>query len=95
MTPMTEAQANAVWDVLVTHAGASDEPHQREAFVYHLTNGCTEWRFMGLLGFGGKLYVEPRRLRVGCYPADLGGREEQVIAATNAALAELKAGVEP
>lgn len=50
---MTEEVANAVFDILVTYAGANESI--REDFVYHQsTSVCDEYRFQGALGFGGK-----------------------------------------
>lgn len=81
---MTPEQAHAIYDILVFRVGA--HPADRDAFVFHLTDGREEWRFQGSLGFGGKLYVEPRRWRVGCYREDLTPERERVIGVTNAAL---------
>lgn len=86
---MTEGQASAVYDVLVEHAGT--HPDGREEFVFHLTRGCTEYRFMGSLGFGGKLYVERRGWRIGCYREDLTPERAEAIRVTNEALDELRA----
>lgn len=86
---MTEDQANAVYDVLVEHADA--HPDGREEFVFHLSGGCTEFRFMGSLGFGGKLYVERRGWRVSCYPEDMTPTRAEAIRVTNAALEALRA----
>ena len=66
---MTPEEASTVYDILVRHAGAPED--DRDAFVYHLTDGCTEWRFQGALGFGGKFYVERCGWRVGAYPEDI------------------------
>lgn len=85
---MTDDQANAVYDVLVAHAGARED--DRFQFVFHVTRGCEEYRFQGALGFGGKLYVEPRRWRVGCYREDITAARQAVVDVTNAALAELR-----
>lgn len=52
-------QANAVWDILVEHAGASDNPDvgERESFVHlQTTRHLTEYRFIGNLGSGGKFW---------------------------------------
>ncbi len=67
---MNREQANAVYDLLVRELDAME--HMRENFIYVMTEGdCREYRFMGCLGFGGKLYVEARgKLRVGCYRED-------------------------
>lgn len=86
---MDEAQANAVFDVLVTHAGASELT--RDEFVYHQTHGrCDEFRFIGALGFGGKFWQ--RDWRVSAYPEDVkrDPSKQQVVNETNAALAELR-----
>ena len=86
---ITAAQANAIYDVLAQHADARED--RRDEFIFHLTRGCEEFRFMGSLGFGGKLYVEPGGWRVGAYPEDIKAYpdRQQVIDATNAALAGL------
>lgn len=81
---MTPEEATAVYDLLVRHAGA--DPDELDAFVSHLTDGCTEWRFRGSLGFGGKLYVEPDRWRVDCYCEDLTPERAETIRYVNAAL---------
>jgi hypothetical protein len=81
---VTEEQAYAVYDVLVEHAGAREDI--REQFVFHLARDCEEFRFQGLLGFGGKLYVEPRGWRVGAYPEDMTPARAETIRVANAAL---------
>ncbi len=99
MTPLSEAEASAIWQVLVDHAGADDGPFDGEAFV-HLQSAsvCVEYRFAGSLGFGGKF----RRNRVwiggtcteswtvDCYRENETPERLAVIAETNAALAELR-----
>lgn len=60
---------NDVYDILVKTGGASE--YDRAAFVYdHLDKQypCTEWRFCGHLGFGGKYRSE--RNTVDCYRED-------------------------
>jgi len=52
---ISKDKANKVYDLLVSIGGASED--ERGSFVYHHCEykyGCTEWRFMGKLGFGGK-----------------------------------------
>jgi len=80
--PLTTEQASAVFDLLVRHAGASES--LRDEFLYHLTNGCWEFRFQGWLGSGGKLYVEPSRWRMSCYPEDETPDRLRMIETTNA-----------
>ena len=66
---LDEATANAVWDVLAAECGAGEL--WRQDFVLRAAGaGLTEYRFMGSLGFGGKLYAERGGFRVGCYPED-------------------------
>ena len=61
----------AVYDVLVS-CGASTEPVDRLYFMQWALDGCPggEWRFMGSLGWGGKLYVNDFNMYVSCYPED-------------------------
>lgn len=47
-----------------------------------------EWRFMGLLGFGGKVNMSDRSLYVSCYPEDRNGLEADIVR-VNAELAKL------
>lgn len=87
MKPLTEAEAAAVWDVLVEHADAS--PAMRDEFVLMHVNGrCDEFRFIGALGFGGKFWRH--NWRVTCYREDETAARLAIIAATNAALGELR-----
>ena len=54
---MSAESANDVYDVLVERAGASEDQYARHDFVYHQTQRwCDEFRFGGLLGFGGKFW---------------------------------------
>jgi hypothetical protein len=52
---LTPEQANAVFDILVEHAGARET--MRPYFVSSQTSEfCSEFRFGGLLGGGGKFW---------------------------------------
>jgi len=85
-TRLTAAQANAVYDLLVQHAGASEEG--RESFVSAETSQhCTEYRFGGSLGFGGKFWRNAGAWYVTAYPETIEARPEirQAIDATNRA----------
>jgi hypothetical protein len=98
---MTVEQANAVYDVLAEHAGASDAfvgesadapVPPRAEFVFHQTREhVTEYRFMGSLGFGGKFWRNADAWYVTAYSEDVKGRPEraQAVNDTNAALAAL------
>lgn len=56
VTP-TQDQARAIWNLLVGDLGASMDPLARDAFIHHMTTGCTEYRFGGLTGFFTKFYA--------------------------------------
>lgn len=87
--PLTADQANAVYDLLVAHAGANDD--DRIGFFFTQTDGyCAEYRFQGLLGFGGKFWNSNNRWYVSCYREDLTPVRQAAIDATNAALARLR-----
>jgi len=85
---MTETEASAVYDILVSVAGAPEG--LRMDFVHHHTRTpiCEEYRFQGMLGFGGKFYSCD--MRVSCYREDDTPQRIAVIQATNEALAALK-----
>jgi len=94
-TPMTTAQANAVYDLLVEHCDAPGSPDSwmRENFIHHQTAGSTdEYRFQGSLGFGGKFWNCNGQWYVSAYPEDVTAcpERQQMIDAVNAALTELK-----
>ena len=92
---LTAEQANAVWDVLVEHAGASEDG--REGFIFHAGSGnLTEYRFIGSLGFGGKFWLDRHdgSWRVTCYREDETAARLAAIGVTNAALAGLRASYE-
>ena len=71
---MTIEQANKIYNILVNLGGASED--MRDSFVYHHIDDktdknheiCTEWRFMGKLGYGGK--YRSRYNTVDCYKED-------------------------
>lgn len=99
MNPLTEAEATAVWDVLVEHAEASTDPLDRFDFVQNQTReAVSEWRLQGVLGFGGKfrrnrIRVDGERTEtwtVDCYREDETPARLAAIEATNAALAALR-----
>jgi len=54
MKKLTEDFANKVYDILVQFGAREAE---RFEFIYHhcvAKDGCMEWRFQGMFGFGGK-----------------------------------------
>ncbi len=82
---MNETFLNKVYNLLVAIGGAHE--YERESFVYHHLEGCTEWRFQGQLGFGGKYYSE--RNKVSCYSEDKTEHREYLIKKLNEELAKL------
>lgn len=86
---MTTDKANKVYDVLVALGGAREE--DRENFVYHHSEykyNCTEWRFGGKLGFGGKYRSDNNR--VDCYREDETPERREIIKKINSKLLEIK-----
>lgn len=90
------AQAEAAWAILVEEAGARDGEMQREVFVrYVLKDTGDEYRFQGILGFGGKFRNNGNNGNVpyvDCYPEDRTPRRDAAVAATNARLRALFGG---
>ena len=56
--PITDEQKNAIYDVLVRALGALGDDYHRENFMSHWP-ACKEFRFQGILGFGGKIHWRP------------------------------------
>jgi hypothetical protein len=86
---MTKEEASKVYDVLVRIGGASES--DRSGFVYHHVDskdGCSEWRFCGKLGFGGKYRSGSNR--VSCYQEDQTPSRVCLIETLNTELAEIK-----
>ena len=90
---MNNELANQIYDILIDECGAS--PELRKGFVQYLCDldgYRKEWRFMGLLGFGGKFYAERNGCgwRVDCYREDRTPERESVIGRANKLLNELE-----
>ncbi len=94
MQILAEADANRVYDILIRYAGARDCADLRAQFVHYagLPLDRKEFRFGGLLGFGGKVRMRPDRPYpfVDCYTTDLNEQREAAIEATNLALREIR-----
>src|SRR5688572_1078314 len=91
---LTRDQAERAADIVSEECGAryqgSDvwDRRDREAFVrYFVEPGFHEWRFIGALGFGGKLYLNCGRLRVSCYSEDRTPQRDAMIERANERLA--------
>lgn len=89
---MTAEQAHAVWDVLVADCGASPRDYERESFVAAATRDkypTTEYRFCGLLGFGGKFWNIDDKWYVSCYQEHADVETRRIMAKANLKLQEL------
>lgn len=89
--PLTEDQAKAVYQILVEECGASTTSTGPMSFIFEFTSDrpCTEWRFQGFLGFGGKFRYP--RMSVDCYREDETPDRLKAIAAANKRLTAFKA----
>ena len=82
---MTEELANFVYDILMAEVGATE--YWRENFVQVQLDEewgiCKEYRFQGVLGFGGKFRRSNGRWYVDCYPEDESPERLEFIKAAN------------
>jgi len=99
--PVSEETANKIWGVLVEHCGASDNPDAslgRRSFVPAAVEGrWTEFRFMGAIGGGGKVWNNSG-FYVNCYPEEQNEANLARMKAANEKLAKLYSetyGIEP
>lgn len=66
--PMLEQHANMVYDALVKYCGASNDNYNRQRFIEtQITMFCSEYRFIGNLGFGGKFWRSNNKWYVSQY----------------------------
>jgi hypothetical protein len=87
--PLTQVEANKIYDILIQHAGAAETKYHREQFVFsQMSEVQPEYRFMGALGFGGKFRRNSRddTWFVNCYPEDSDSFKRDAIEKTNEAL---------
>ncbi len=82
---------DAIFDVLVEECGSRGDRLDRDEFAYHFPE-CVEFRFIGALGFGGKVWSDRGRLYVTCYPEDETPKRRRMIDRANARLAALAPG---
>jgi hypothetical protein len=87
--PKTTRLADAVWYILMKHAGAQEG--LRDAFRFTWAGPTrVEFRFMGLFGFGGKIWRNGVTAPfVSYYPEDKTPEREAAREETNAALQRL------
>ena len=84
---MQKKKANSIYDLLVAIGGAVES--ERDSFVYHhcKEDECTEWRFQGKLGYGGKYRSQTNS--VDCYIEDYTPERKKIINELNEALSKI------
>ncbi len=85
---MSAEHYNKVYDLLVSIGGAPER--DRDGFILcHIDteHPCREYRFQGVLGFGGKYWKLDNR--VNCYPEDESPTRREIMDRLNAALEQL------
>jgi hypothetical protein len=88
----------AVYDLLVKHGGAVDDPNMKESFILAYTQRefpATEFRCVGKLGFGGKFWRNAGKFCITYYPEDHTKKQDAIEAKLNGLLAELAAKMKP
>jgi len=81
---MTDSQKAAIWDIL-TEYGATEI--NRESFMQHFP--CSEFRFQGVFGFGGKIRSQNKTISVTCYPEDATAERKEKLTQINQRLAAI------
>ena len=84
--------AEKIYYILVEHAGYYDSESNKGQFVYHQSvkpskynqfGGCTEYRFQGSLGMGGKFWNTNNKFYISSYTEDKGSKEAKIISNVN------------
>jgi len=84
-----EEYGGRIYDILCECCGALDG--NRRNFIFtHDWEGCREYRFQGVLGFGGKFRNEPDLWFVSCYSEDATPERQAIIDLANEKLAKLR-----
>lgn len=87
-----KTRLNKIYDILV-EIGAREEMREKFIICHIGKNYPHEWRFMGQLGFGGKLWRNyDNEFSVSCYSEDENVERKAIIKETNAKLIELLKG---
>lgn len=86
--PLSLDQAHGIYDVLVTDVRAPAGDRDSFALEFTKPEPTNEWRFGGMLGFGGKFRLE--RMAVGCYREDETPERQAAMDRANAKLAALQ-----
>ena len=86
--PIPATVADKIFDILIREAGAYES--ERVNFTFAQRDGCTEYRFCGYLGFGGKFWNYLDKWYVTCYKEDETPERLEIINRTNEALQKLE-----
>jgi hypothetical protein len=89
--PLTKEQAKTVYKILQEECGATPEKEFSFVMEFISESPCTEFRFGGSLGPGGKFRYP--KMRVDCYPEDATAQRLKSVERTNLRLAEFQAEV--
>lgn len=85
---MTREQSDAVYDILVAVCYAPDDDLARSSFAAMMAQGCCEYRFCGIFGFGGKFWIGD--FAVNYYREDATTKLDRIQDDANAKLAALR-----
>jgi hypothetical protein len=88
---MDRETLNKIWDILVEVCGADEGGRDQFLALQTSDNAAREFRFIGDLGFGGKVWFSGAGNveRVSCYPEDSNLAREAMIEKANEALREM------
>jgi hypothetical protein len=87
-----EDLATEIFNILVNHAGYFKCDSNKQQFLYCQNEipskwndhgGCTEYRFQGKLGFGGKFWNTNNKFYISSYPEDLNEDTKKIINIVN------------
>lgn len=82
--------ATSIFDILVKHGGANER--YRDNFIQVQSEGCREYRFCGIFGFGGKFWNYDGEWYVNYYSEHQTPECDNVCKTINHYLKELKEG---
>jgi len=80
--------ANKIYDLLVQECGAIE--YWRDHFIQCQSEGCKEFRFQGIFGFGGKFWDNDNRWYINCYPENMTPQLQAKIDEVNLILKKMK-----
>jgi len=86
----TSRKEREIWRILKNQCGAHQSLEYSFIDFYRKNyDKCNEFRFGGILGFGGKLYTNKGKAYVGCYSEDCDEGRSMLITEVNNKLGEI------